>query len=92
MSDDEMLLMLRRWYQMRWEAYAISEGQERATTEEKLALKRWLEVYGLKAVNDAMWDVILKGRKVEGYHPRFSHVGKLLQRDYEPIKRRSYED
>lgn len=85
MTEDLMLLLLRRWYQMRLEAYAIPEGSELATTEEKLEIRKWIGIYGVSGVYHAMWDVILKGRKVPGYQPRLVHVGKILERDYQPV-------
>ncbi len=92
MHEKETLLILGRWYTMRREAFGIDEGRELASTAEKETLGRWLERYGLATVNAALWDVILKGKSVEGYHPRLRDVGKILKRDYRPLSEQTMAD
>ena len=92
MSENPMIVILKRWYQLRRQAYGIPEGKELATTADKAAVEKWLEKYGLATVNAALWDVILNGRKVAGYQPKLRHVGQILRRDYQPLAKRRPEE
>ena len=92
MSENELIMILNKWYADRRQAYGIPEGKELATTADKAAVKRWLAAYGLATVNAAICDVILKGRKVAGYQPKLRHVGQILRRDYQPLAKRRPEE
>ena len=85
MSEREMQLVINNWYARRRYAFGIPEGKELVTTEEKQKAKDWIRDYGFQTVICATWDVILKGRKHEGYRPRFKHIGMILERDYRKL-------
>lgn len=82
MAEKELLLVVNNWTARRREAFGIPESKDPVTTEEKQECKRWIRDYGLQTVICAIWDITLKGRKHEGYRPRFKHIGMILERDY----------
>lgn len=85
MNEHELRLILNNWTARRREAFGIPESQDPVTTEEKQECKGWIRDYGFQTVICATWDVILKGRKHEGYRPRFKHIGMILERDYRKL-------
>lgn len=85
MSEHEMQLIINNWTARRRQAFGIPESKDPVTDEEKLACQEWIKDYGLQTVVCAIWDIALKGRKHAGYHPRFKHIGAILQRDYRKL-------
>lgn len=84
----EWMLIVNRWYQVRNQVFGIPESKEPVTKEEKLDCQTWLRDFGIQTVVSAMYDVIRKGKKHAGYHPRFRHIGVILRRDYLPLSER----